>query len=187
MMKLRREHGLVIALALLAGVTTGCPADGPTAGGTETAGTAQTPATGLPGGLKLATSPDGEALGVSAAKASAKEGETIVLRGRIGGTFAPFVEGRAAMTIADEAMDSCDSKEGDGCTAPWDYCCETPEDILANTATIQVVGEDGRPLAVSLRELGAKELATVVVQGTVGPRPDPKVLIVNATGIWVAD
>ena len=47
-------------------------------------------------------------------------------------------------------------------------------------------GADGRPLRVDLKGAGGiAELKTVTVVGTVGPRPDPAVLVVRATGIFV--
>ena len=133
-----------------------------------------------------------DAQGVAAAKGTAAEGGTIVIRGRIGGSPDPFVEGRAVMTIADtdaivdcKAMSANGSME-DGCTTTWDYCCEPQDQIVANTATVQVVDAAGRPLHRSLSDLaGLAPLAVVVVEGTVGPRPSANVLVVNAARIYV--
>ena len=50
----------------------------------------------------------------------------------------------------------------------------------------QVVGADGRPLKASLEGVGGIEgLKVILVKGVVGPRPDPNVLVINATGIFV--
>jgi len=153
---------------------------------TSTPAEQSAPTVALPDGLALSAAPANTTT-VAKAKADAKGGDTIVIRGRVGGLVDPFVAGRAVLTLADDdAMAACDEKEGDGCPNPWDYCCETPETISGNTLTVQVVGEDGRPLKTDLAGFGGlKPGSLLVVQGTVAERSDPKVLIVNATGIFV--
>ena len=157
-------------------------------GAAPSTGTPAPVAAALPAGLILAAVPEG-ALAVGKAKASAKEGDTVVLRGEVGGSAAPFVPGRAVLTLGDiDALQHCGEMDmgKDGCKVPWDYCCEDPGKVLANTATIQVAGPDGRPLAGDLKgQGGIAELRVLVVKGVVGPRPDPKVFVVNATGIFV--
>jgi hypothetical protein len=141
----------------------------------------------LPGGLRLAAAPAG-AVGVGALKKTAKEGDEVVLRARVGGSESPFVQGRASMVVADlEAVTSCADMPGDDhCPTPWDYCCEPKDKLLANTATVQVSGPDGRPLAADLRSLeGLAPLKVVVVKGVVAARPDPAVLVVDAKGIFI--
>lgn len=171
----------MLCAALLSGCTRGSEGDG---------AAAPPPKSGsaLPASLRLGAAPDA-ARGVKDVKASAKEGDEVVIRGRIGGSRAPFVDGRAMMTLVDlDGVTSCAAMEmgGDGCETPWDYCCEPAEVLVPHTATVQVVGPDARPLAVDIRKLeGLEPLKVVVVKGVVGPRPDPAVLIVNATGIYV--
>jgi hypothetical protein len=177
--------GAALAAAFL---FAGCGGDGATEGGGDEGGTSgATPTVALPAGLFLDAAPEG-AKDVGDLKEVAKEGEEVVVRGRIGGVMEPFTKGRAAMTIADlDNLIACSDREGDSCETPWDYCCEAPEDLLANTMTIQVVGADGRPLKADLQGAsGLESLAVVVVKGKVGPRPDPNVLVVDATGIHVA-
>ena len=53
---------------------------------------------------------------------------------------------------------------------------------IAN-ATVQLVDADGTPLTADFATLGLEPLDEVVVVGTVGPRPDPKVLVIRATGV----
>ena len=139
----------------------------------------------LPAGLMLSASP-GDAADVTSVKATAREGDTVIVRGRIGGGDEPFVSGVSAMTIADRKLVPCSEMEmEDGCKKPWDYCCASPDELSKGLATIQVVGDDGRPLRADFRTAGLAELATVVVEGKVGPRQDPKVLVVSAEGIFV--
>jgi hypothetical protein len=138
----------------------------------------------LPAGLLVKTAPAG-AKDVLAVKAVAKEGEKVVLRGRIG-TLSPFVEGLAAMTLVDSSLTPCNEMTmEDGCPTPWDYCCTPPDALRAGSATVQVVGADGSPLRHDLRLEGLAPLWHVVVEGTVAPRPDAKVLVVSATSIHV--
>jgi hypothetical protein len=142
----------------------------------------------FPMALRLEKAPEG-AVEVGALKKSAKEGQEVVLRARVGGADDPFIAGRAVMTVADmKAIMSCaDMDMGEeGCKTPWDYCCTPREELLANTATIRVAGPDGQPLKAGLRSWkGIEPLKVVVIRGIVGPRPDPAVLVVDAQGIFV--
>jgi len=95
-----------------------------------------------------------------------KDGDSVVLVGRIGGDVNPWVEGRAAFSLVDLSAKACSDTPGDDCPTPWDYCCET--DKLAKGKTlIKFVGGDGNPVPMDARQLlGVKELDTLVVQGT---------------------
>jgi len=143
-------------------------------------------ATGLPSGLFLASAPE-SAQEVKSAKAAVKQGERVVMRGRIGGSVEPFAEGRAIFTLMDSALPACSDNPDDHCTTPWDYCCETRKDILAHAATVRVSDAEGRPLRVSLKGVsGLTELAEVVVVGTVTERDDAGNFVVDASGLYVA-
>lgn len=120
------------------------------------------------------------AVSVVAAKAEAAEGQEIVVRGRIGGRKEPITEGSPVFTIIDMKLPHCGEIPGDSCKTPWDYCCETPEDITANAATVRLTSGDPKLGGLS-------ELDEVVITGTVGPRPNDEVLMINATGIYVAE
>jgi hypothetical protein len=141
---------------------------------------------GLPAAVVAAAEPAG-AKSVTEVKATAKEGDEVVVRGQVGGSAKPVVDGRAVFTIADpEKLHSCNQKPGDTCGTPWDYCCHTPAEIAAATLSVQVVGADGRPVAADVGASGVKPLTMVVVKGRVGPRPDPKVLVIDAAQVFVA-
>jgi len=126
--------------------------------------------------------PEG-AIDVAAAKQTAKEGDAVVVRGRIGGRVDPISNDKAVFVIVDPALHSCDQNEGDTCATPWDYCCETPETMSANNATVQIVDAAGLPIAIDVQAVGLKPLDTIVIVGTVGPRPSSQVLTVKATGV----
>jgi hypothetical protein len=119
---------------------------------------------------------------VADAKADAAEGQTIVVRGRIGGRAEPITADSPVFTIMDPAVPHCGEKDDDHCPIPWDYCCETPESIRANSATVLLVDAEGSPLAIDpTTEL--EPLDEVLVVGTVAPRPHADVLTIRATGV----
>jgi len=119
---------------------------------------------------------------VAAARAAARPGADVVLRGRIGGRSKPFAEGRAVFQIVDPSLEPCPPDEG--CPTPWDYCCMTPEEIAGHSATVEVVGADGAVLARTLRGAhGLEPSREVIVAGKV--RSTDAGLVVDATTIHV--
>ncbi|MEN3941571.1 hypothetical protein WJU23_09795 [Prosthecobacter sp. SYSU 5D2] len=140
----------------------------------------------LPDSLLTVKSPSG-ALSVVKARQTAKAGEAIVVRGRIGGRAMSLMDKAAIAVLADEkSIVPCDANPADSCKTPWDYCCESPEKLKAGTATIQVKGENGKLLRTSLRGFsGLKELSTVVVAGTVDASSTQDALIINVASIHV--
>lgn len=139
----------------------------------------------LPEGLFLDEEPDG-ARGVGEVKADEDATGEVVVFGRVGGRKDPFVDGSAMFLLADAEMKSCDELHGDACKTPWDYCCEPRDSLLAKTATVQVVGEDGKPLRVNLSgHHGLEPLKHVVIAGKVSQRGEGGSLVINAAGIYV--
>jgi phosphohistidine swiveling domain-containing protein len=140
----------------------------------------------LPKELLAAKAPK-DAVSVVKAREKAKAGESIVVRGRIGGRAVALLPKSAIAVLADEkAITPCNAIPGDSCKIPWDYCCDDPAAIKASIATIQVRGEKGKVIRATLRGLGElKELSTVVVAGTVDSASNKDVLIINATAIHV--
>lgn len=121
---------------------------------------------------------------VATAKKEVKDGDDITLIGRIGGSESPFVAGRASFTIVDTKLVPCSERSGDSCPTPWDYCCDTDQ-LPASTASIKVVDEAGKTLAIDSKTgLGLKELQTIVVQGK-AKRDEAGNLSVMASGIYV--
>ena len=69
----------------------------------------------------LASEPAG-AKGVIDVRKTAKDGEEVVVVGRIGGSKAPFT-GRAAFEIVDPSFVPCNEKdEPEDSETPWDFC-----------------------------------------------------------------
>lgn len=95
-----------------------------------------------------------------------KDGDDIVVVGRIGGSKKPFT-GRAAFTIVDASIKPCSENGDDACPWPWDYCCGVGKEELAKaTMLIKLVGDDGQTRPEDARTmLGLTELQTVVIKG----------------------
>jgi hypothetical protein len=159
--------GLLLLTLLIVIALAGC-------GGAPTPAAAPTPATWLVTALPAGAIP------VAEAKQSAREGDQIVVRGRIGGRREPMTAGVAVFVMIDPAIPHCEIGK---CKAPWDYCCETPESITTNSATVQLVGDNGKPMTIDLGKYALKPLDEIVVVGTVGPRPTAEVFIINAQKI----
>jgi hypothetical protein len=122
---------------------------------------------------------------IEARKKTTKDGEEVVVVGRIGGNVKPWVEGRAAFWIVDGVFKPCNEKDDDKCPTPWDYCCDAPEDLRKGMATIKIVDDKGQTVAVDARKLlGVKELDTVVVKGK-AKRDEEGNLTVLASGLFV--
>ncbi len=150
------------------------------------AGCARTEAPGPldPAGAKflLADEPAG-AKGVLAAREAWKDGDEVIVLGRIGGSTQPF-SGRAAFTIVDPSLKPCNEKGDDKCETPWDYCCDDAKDIARASAFVKFVDGSGQTLPQDARQLlGVKELQTVVVRGRA--KRDGDNLTVLADGVHV--
>lgn len=130
---------------------------------------------------------DAEAIHV--VKLKAKPGDEVVLRGQLMGRGKVFVDGRASFILGDpEKLTPCNQIPGDGCETPWDACCDDKELKLASTASIQILGEDGRVLDGGLRGIGGlKELSEVTLKGVVAEQSSTDLLLVNATAIHVTE
>lgn len=144
------------------------------------------PRSSLPNGFFVETQPE-NARDVSEVRKAGllKAGDAVVLRGRVGGSVHPFVAGRAVFTLMGRGLKACNENPDDKCTVPWDYCCETKKDILANSVTVQVVDLKGQILRTEMKgRRGLKELSEIVVRGTVATADD-KAVVVSATSIYV--
>lgn len=140
----------------------------------------------LPAGFFVAKQPE-SAKDVSEVRKAGtlKAGDEVALRGRIGGSKVPFVAGRAVFTLMGRGLKACNENPDDKCSMPWDYCCETKEGILANSATIQITDAKGQALRTDMKgRHGLKELSELVIVGKV-VSADGKTLVVNATSAYV--
>ena len=124
-----------------------------------------------------------EAKAVIKVRKDAKNGDEVVVVGRIGGRANPWVKGAAAFSIVDEAVKSCDQIPGDNCPTPWDYCCEVG--LPQKTMFVTFVDEAGKVVRKDARQLlKVKELQTVVVKGKV-KRDKADNVSIQATNLYV--
>lgn len=140
----------------------------------------------LPAGF-ISDAPAEGARDISEARASGtiKKGDTVVLRGRVGGSAEPFVAGRALFTLVGRGLKPCNERPDDHCTRPWDYCCDPQDEILAHSVTVQIVDSKGQPLRTDMKgRRGLKELSEVVVVGEVTVA-DGKAVVITATSLAV--
>lgn len=164
-------------LSILFAVVMGCDQSNPAAPAAASAA--------LPDGLFVKTAPPA-AQEVGAAKASAQAGQSITIRGRVGGSAEPLAEHRAMLTLADLSMPTCDKIPGDQCKTPWDNCCEPSDEITAKSLTVQVAGSDGKPLKTTLNGAGGIAPGKEIVIVGKASRPTAGTVIIDAHQIYVS-
>ena len=145
----------------------------------ETAAPAATTST-LPESFYLAAEPAG-AKDVLVAKTDLKDGDTVVVRGRV----QDFVNGLAAFVLTDGALKSCD-EEGPmpTCDTPWDYCCTDPAEVAAASAGIEFRNGD-KVLRTDAKGFhGLDHLKWVTVKGVAKLDTQGNVTVV-ADGVYV--
>ncbi len=177
------QHGVRPGAEVFAEGTIARGADGRTV---LTARRLHIPRDPLPANLFAPAAP-AEAQDISAARSAGplKVGQTVTLRGRVGGSEKPFVAGRAVLTLVGRGILPCNEKPDDHCATPWDYCCDPRDVITANSVTVQVVDAQKRPLRTDLKgRRGIKELTEITVTGVVAAA-DTKAVVVNATELVV--
>lgn len=128
---------------------------------------------------QLSSEPAG-ALEVLDAKDQAKDGEPIVVIGRIGGGLEPWIDGRAAFLLVDtRILPSCE--EGEQCK---EGCPDCSREMLAASTMVKFLGDDGKVLPVDARTLlGVKEQETVVIRG-IASRDKAGNVSIAADGIY---
>jgi len=180
-----KTMGFIGAVVLVLALS-GCGSGGtkPAANGSGAGTTKSTSTAKLPDGLLLKEAP-ADAKEIAAAKKDVKEGDEVIIRGRIAGSEEPFTPQRAQFQLADTKLLSCNERPDDPCKTPWDLCCDAPETIRAHSATIQIVDEAGKPLKMDVKGAsGIDYLTVMVVKGKVARREADN-LVVNATGIYI--
>ncbi|MEX2188036.1 MAG: hypothetical protein WD875_14620 [Pirellulales bacterium] len=172
-MKCFNSFGVV----LLSLVAAGCGSSG--------GGEANSSSGSSPDGKKylLAEEPKG-GQDVIKTRETSKDGDDVVVIGRIGGQENPWLDGMAGFRIVDSSLKACSDVPGDSCETPWDYCCETDK-LATGAALVKVVDAEGKVVKSDAKTLlGAKELQTVVVAGK-AKRDEAGNLTVLAKGIYI--
>ena len=124
------------------------------------------------------------AVGVIAARESAKDGKPMVLVGRIGGAANPWIDGRAAFTLLDASMsvvaEGEDSGDGELCMGD---CCASER--INCTTLVKVVDSQGKLVTVDSRQLlGLNVSDMVVIQGN-AKRDKNGNFVMLATGVYI--
>ena len=181
-----KTFAILSAMSVLAvAVIAGCSNEEESASPAPAAAAAAAPSAALPANLAVADAP-ANAQDLAAVKTNAKDGDAVVIRGKIGGREEPIAKNRAIMTVLDPSVTTCDTMPGDACKTPWDACCEPSEKIAANSATVQVVDAQGKPLAANLESIaGLKPLSNVTIAGTAKRAAGSDALIIEAKQIHV--
>ena len=121
--------------------------------------------------------------GVIDVRKAAKDGDEVVVVGKIGGQDDPWYARQAAFTIVDPSIPSC-LDTGDDCKTPWDYCCAPKEDLTRGMMSVKLVDDQGKVVAGDARKLlGLRELNTVVAKGKYRQEGDS--FVVHATAVYV--
>jgi hypothetical protein len=133
------------------------------------------PATGVHRVSWLVSQPPGPAAGVRQTLVSAKEGQAVVVHGRIGGRSEPLNARSPVFTIIDLSLEACA-----GCA---DACSVSPEELRGNIASVMIVDAEGRAVKDNPIAAGLKAQDEVIVAGTVAPGSGDGSLIIMATSI----
>ncbi|CAN5343097.1 hypothetical protein BH23VER1_BH23VER1_28100 [soil metagenome] len=176
---------VLLAVGALASCSDNDPATSGSAGGDNAeSATDSTAADARIDSVWLGAEPEGAA-SVIETRASAEPGTPVTVTGRIAGALNPFTEGYATFVLADHTLETCDLTEDDECPTPWDACCADPATIKASRLSVQIPGDDGRPVPQSLKGAGGlAELDEVAVTGTIAEGSTPDNVIIDATGIY---
>ena len=150
---------------------------------TGNAPAAAAPATELPEGLMLTKAPEAELVTINAVKANAKVGDEVVVSVVVGGRLKPVVDNLAVMTVVESSLPNSCVGEDDHCKTPWDYCCAAKEELSSGMATVRVVDDAGKPLALNFASASIKPGDYLVVAGTVAEKNDAGNLVIDAKGI----
>jgi hypothetical protein len=129
--------------------------------------------------LMLESEPAG-GKGIIEVRKQSKDGDEVVVIGRVGGSAKPLTEGRASFLLVDASL-----KPSAECDCPWDYCEYPNKEVAAARLTVKFTDAGGKTLQGGARELfGIKELSTVVVRGKVR-RDEKDNVVVLGQGIFV--
>ena len=169
--------GVVVGLTVL---TVGCDRRTPAAPESPRASSEA-----LPADLFVKTAPPG-AIDVATAKKSVKDGQIVVVKGRVGGQKEPLAANRAILTLADLGLRTCDKSPMETCPTPWDSCCEPKDEVAANSLTVQVSGASGQALKAGLSGAnGIAPMKQLVVLGTAKTLSGSDAVVVEARQIYV--
>lgn len=132
----------------------------------------------------LLTSEPSGAVGVITAREDAKDGDELVMVGRIGGAENPWIDGRAAFTLLDTSMSVVAEGEGN-CESELclGNCC--PDALNACTVLVKVVDSNGKLVRVDSRELLGVLNSDMVVATGMAQRDENGNFVMLASGVYI--
>lgn len=175
------RHKALMLLLVAVWMSAGCGQNKePVDGGKGKGSGNENPSASAEGKQFLLGSEPAGAKGVIDLRKQSKDGDEVVVIGRVGGSTKPFTDGRSSFLIVDPSL-----KATEGCDTPWDFCELPNKEVAAARLNVKFVGPEGKTLQVGAKEMfGIKELSTVVVKGKVS-RDDKDNVSVVASGIFV--
>lgn len=174
---MRIPSGILVAVLLAFAILAGCSQS------TTPSEKASTDSSAILSDGVLTEAIDDQPKPIGQVKQSAQPGDIVVIRGYVGGRTHLFVDGRAVMTIVDVSEPTICLADDDHCPTPWDYCCTPQDQLLAQTATVQVVDEQGLPIRTNLQDAGIKPMQQVTVRGEVVRVHPGRELLISALAI----
>lgn len=142
------------------------------------------PAAVVPAGFVLGAAPE-DAKDLAAVRATAKEGDVLVVKAVVGGVAEPFTASQAVMQVIDPSVLTCDKMgmKKDECPTPWDACCHQA-DVKEKNATVRVLSADGKPLTGTLEGIGGIAPGKpLIVKGKA--HLEAGTLFIDATNVYV--
>jgi len=126
----------------------------------------------------LLKSEPSEAKSVGDLRQNAKDGEELVVTGRIGGSGTPFT-GKASFTLVDMSLKPCDD---DCCGNPW--CEADRNELKQKTVLVRFADDKGATLPFDAeKSLALKIRQKVVIRGQAAKSPDGHVSFI-ASGLY---
>ncbi|MBL8799956.1 MAG: hypothetical protein JNM56_39100 [Planctomycetia bacterium] len=125
-----------------------------------------------------------DAKDVIALRGDAKDGDAVVVVGRVGGSKQPVIKGRAAFTIVDLSLKPCNPGDEEEC---FDFACLGKEKVAKASAMVKFVDGQDKTLNVDAHQLlNAPQLEgqIVVVRG-VAKRDETNNLTIQANQIYL--
>lgn len=121
----------------------------------------------------------GGAMDVLDVRENAKNGQHVVVLGRIGGGINPWIDGRAAFLVTDERVQGCEDGQ---CS---DGCAQCAQELAEASTMVKFLDASQKVMTVDARELlGVKDRQVVVVRGTANRDANGN-LSIAATGVYV--
>jgi hypothetical protein len=132
----------------------------------------------------LLSSEPPDAKDVIALRGDAKDGDAIVVVGRVGGSKQPVINGRAAFTVVDLSLKPCNPGDEEEC---FDFACLGKEKVAKASVMVKFVDGQEKTLNVDAHQLldAPKLEGQIVVVRGVAKRDETNNLTIQASQIFL--